>query len=91
MLLTRFLSADGVAELSDFMPIEERGAQTVHDLVRRVKTVRGEVKFRMQFAPRFDYARADHRDRAGGRPAHLSLEGSGRDRGPAEDAHPHEG
>jgi len=59
VLLTRFLSADGVAEVVDFMPIAEKGDQ--HRLVRRALTVRGEVAFRMQCQPRFDYARAPHR------------------------------
>jgi len=58
MLLTRFLSDDGVAEISDFMPIEHLGH--CHDLVRRVKVVRGEILLRMTCAPRFDYGRADH-------------------------------
>jgi GH15 family glucan-1,4-alpha-glucosidase len=31
-----------------------------HDLVRRAKTVRGEIKFRMLCDPRFDYGRAHH-------------------------------
>src|SRR5262245_30274170 len=59
ILLTRFLSTDGVAEISDFMPLEEMGHS--HDVVRRAKTIRGEVRFRMVCAPRFDYARAGHR------------------------------
>jgi GH15 family glucan-1,4-alpha-glucosidase len=59
ILLTRFLSADGVAEISDFMPVEE--VENAHNLVRRVKTVRGEIRFRVTCAPRFDYARAPHR------------------------------
>lgn len=59
VLLTRFLSDAGVAELSDFMPVEETG--WINDLVRRVKTVRGEVAYQMWCAPRFDYARAAHR------------------------------
>ena len=59
VLITRFLSHDGVAEVSDFMPVFEQGH--AHDIVRRAKTVRGEVKFRMICAPRFDYARAGHR------------------------------
>jgi GH15 family glucan-1,4-alpha-glucosidase len=58
VLITRFLSEQGVAEVSDFMPIEE--GEHIHDLVRRAKTVRGEVRFRMVCAPRFDYARATH-------------------------------
>jgi GH15 family glucan-1,4-alpha-glucosidase len=59
ILLTRFLSPDGVAEISDFMPVEE--VEQAHNLVRRVKTVRGTISFRMLCAPRFDYARASHR------------------------------
>jgi GH15 family glucan-1,4-alpha-glucosidase len=59
ILLTRFLSPEGVAEISDFMPVEE--VERPHTLVRRVKTVRGELRFRMLCAPRFDYARATHR------------------------------
>jgi GH15 family glucan-1,4-alpha-glucosidase len=58
VLLTRFLSQDGVSEVSDFMPVEQ-GEQT-HDLVRRAKTVRGEVCYRMICEPRFDYGRAGH-------------------------------
>jgi len=59
ILLTRILSEEGVAEISDFMPVEE--AMNAHNLVRRVKSVRGEIPFRMECAPRFDYARASHR------------------------------
>lgn len=58
ILLTRFLSNDGVAEISDFMPITHLGH--CHDLVRRVKVVRGEIALRMICAPRFDYGRAEH-------------------------------
>jgi GH15 family glucan-1,4-alpha-glucosidase len=58
VLLTRFLSADGVAEVSDFMPIAGGGeAQAV---IRRVKTVRGEIRYRMHCDPRFDYGRDRH-------------------------------
>ncbi|GIX47310.1 MAG: glucoamylase [Candidatus Tectimicrobiota bacterium] len=60
VLLTRFLSPEGVAEISDFMPVEPE-ANHYHSVVRRAKTVRGEVHFRMLCAPRFDYARAAHR------------------------------
>jgi GH15 family glucan-1,4-alpha-glucosidase len=58
VLLTRFLDASGVAEVSDFMPVEDAGQ--AHNLVRRAKTVRGEVRFQMRCDPRFDYARATH-------------------------------
>src|SRR5215468_759000 len=58
VLLTRFLDASGIAEVSDFMPVEDAGQ--AHNLVRRAKTVRGEVRFQMRCDPRFDYARATH-------------------------------
>ena len=58
ILLTRFLSADGVAEICDFMPVADAGAP--HNLVRRVKCVRGELDFTMRCEPRFDYGRAQH-------------------------------
>ncbi|HKD31828.1 MAG TPA: glycoside hydrolase family 15 protein [Xanthobacteraceae bacterium] len=55
VLLTRFLSPDGVAEISDFMSIGDLDAGS--RLVRRVKAVRGSIHFRMRCMPRFDYAR----------------------------------
>ena len=58
VLLTRFLSDGGVAEVSDFMPVEDAGV--AHNLVRRAKTVRGEVRFGMRCDPRFDYGRTTH-------------------------------
>src|SRR5262250_3201492 len=58
VLLPRFLDAKGVAEVSDFMPVEDAGQS--HNLVRRAKTVRGEVRFQMCCDPRFDYGRAIH-------------------------------
>ena len=58
VLLTRFLSDSGVAEVSDFMPVEDAGV--AHNVVRRAKTVRGEIRFEMRCDPRFDYARATH-------------------------------
>ena len=59
VLLTRFLSADGVAEISDFMPVGE--TDRVRAVVRRVKSVRGDLKFRMRCVPRFGYGPQAHR------------------------------
>ena len=59
VLLTRFLSKDGVAEVSDFMPVGATGG--AHRLIRRVKTVRGDICYRVVCDPHFDYARAKHR------------------------------
>jgi GH15 family glucan-1,4-alpha-glucosidase len=64
ILLTRFLSPDGVGEVSDFMPISleaEHGRyDPSHQLVRRAKCVRGEVKFQMICDPQFNYGRSKH-------------------------------
>src|SRR5215208_1264769 len=55
VLITRFLMADGVGEVQDFMVPAHPGR-----LIRRVVAVRGEVRFVIDVAPRFDYARAGH-------------------------------
>ena len=61
MLITRFLSADGVGEVVDFMPVGVRaGEQGYHQLVRRVNVVRGAMAFRMECYPAFNYARDAH-------------------------------
>ncbi len=59
ILLTRFEAEGGMAEVSDFMPITELGHS--HDLVRRIKCIRGQVPVRMICDPRFDYGRATHK------------------------------
>ena len=53
VLITRFLSPDGVSEIQDFMPVDG-GSQR---LIRRLVGIRGNVQFRLQIEPRFDYAR----------------------------------
>ncbi|MFQ5451263.1 MAG: glycoside hydrolase family 15 protein [Nitrospinaceae bacterium] len=58
VLLTRFLSQEGVAEISDFMPVAEGHT---HRIIRRAKTVKGEFHYRMICAPRFDYGRTEHK------------------------------
>lgn len=62
ILLTRFLSDDGVAEITDFMPIVEDGdlQRFGHHILRMVSVTKGEVRFAVRCAPRFDYARAGH-------------------------------
>jgi GH15 family glucan-1,4-alpha-glucosidase len=61
VLITRFLTPEGVGEVQDFMPIERRGRQHHHRLVRRVLGVRGQMHFRLNIQPRFNYGRDDHR------------------------------
>ena len=60
MLITRFLSEDGVGEITDFMPIAGRQATDRHRLVRQLKVVRGRMTFVADIKPRFDYGRAKH-------------------------------
>ena len=61
VLITRFLSADGVGEIEDFMPVGGGGADDWRDhLIRRVRVVRGAVTFHVRCHPAFDYARAPH-------------------------------
>jgi GH15 family glucan-1,4-alpha-glucosidase len=61
VLITRFLMADGVGEVQDFMP-PPGTAEAAHRnrMIRRVLAVRGEMRFVVDLAPRFDYARARH-------------------------------
>jgi GH15 family glucan-1,4-alpha-glucosidase len=59
VLLTRFLSPEGVAEVLDFMPILARPGER-HRLVRNVRVVRGRMTFDAECRPAFDYARKDH-------------------------------
>jgi len=61
ILVTHFLSDKGVAEITDYMPVESGSEMaTLHQLVRRVKVVRGEYNFRVFCQPAFNYARDDH-------------------------------
>jgi GH15 family glucan-1,4-alpha-glucosidase len=61
VLITRFLSPDGVGEITDYMPIAGAAKGTgQHQVVRRVNVVRGAMRFRMECYPAFNYARDDH-------------------------------
>ncbi|SCG49354.1 glycoside hydrolase family 15 protein [Micromonospora coxensis] len=60
ILITRFLSADGVGEVVDFMPVAGEVATDRHCVVRMIRVVRGSMRFRMDCQPRFDYGRRPH-------------------------------
>jgi GH15 family glucan-1,4-alpha-glucosidase len=61
VLITRFLTPDGVGEIEDFMPIGQmRHGEHRQRLIRRLVAVRGEMRFALEVAPRFDYGRARH-------------------------------
>ena len=61
VLVTRFLSPDGVGQVIDYMPVGiPEGETGSHWLIRRVQVVRGTMAFRMECRPAFDYAREAH-------------------------------
>jgi GH15 family glucan-1,4-alpha-glucosidase len=61
VLITRFLTKEGVGEVQDFMPIHEApGSVFRHRLIRRVLGVRGEITLRVEVEPRFNYGRDPH-------------------------------
>jgi GH15 family glucan-1,4-alpha-glucosidase len=60
VLITRFLTPTGVGEVQDFMPVLGAIESHRHRLIRRVLCVRGEMRFRVDVEPRFDYGRTTH-------------------------------
>jgi len=61
VLVTRFFSPEGVGEVIDYMPVgTSENGDGHHQLIRRVRVVRGEMAFRMECSPAFDYAREGH-------------------------------
>ncbi len=59
ILLTRFLSEDGLAELTDYMPLGGKEEQP-NEIVRTVAVVKGKVRFKMLCQPRFNYGTCGH-------------------------------
>lgn len=58
VLVTQFLSDDGIAEITDFMPVGDHSR--TRRVVRRVQTLKGSMRFVLRCEPRFDYARSRH-------------------------------
>jgi GH15 family glucan-1,4-alpha-glucosidase len=61
ILITRFMTPDGVGEVHDFMPVITGAATDRHRLVRQLRVVRGTMRFAMEIQPAFDYARQPHK------------------------------
>ena len=59
VLLTRFITPEGVAEVTDFMPIED-DSELRHDLIRDIRIIRGRIPIDIDCRPAFDYARQEH-------------------------------
>ncbi|WP_158742131.1 glycoside hydrolase family 15 protein [Acidisphaera sp. L21] len=64
VLLTRFMSSRGIAELTDLMPMD--GAEGPQRIQRHLRIIRGAFTMEALCAPRFDYARGKHRLEPGG-------------------------
>jgi pentatricopeptide repeat protein len=60
MLITRFMTPDGVGEVLDFMPVIEGPPTDQHRLVRYLRVARGTMQFKVDLQPRFDYGRSGH-------------------------------
>ena len=58
ILLTRYFSDSGIAELTDYMPLSESGSGSA--IVRSIKAIRGNITFKVNCEPRFGYANAKH-------------------------------
>lgn len=58
VLVTRFLTPDGVGEVVDLMPIHTSRKRTEdHQIIRIVRGIRGSLPFRVECRPAFDYGR----------------------------------
>lgn len=63
ILVTKFLSEIGVSHVTDFMPLPDpksKSSPFYPWLIRRLECIRGEVEFKVECFPGFDYARAHH-------------------------------
>ena len=66
VLVTRFLSETGVAEVTDYMPVGSAATRCNRRcVVRRVTSIRGTMTFHMECTPAFDFARASHETEVG--------------------------
>jgi GH15 family glucan-1,4-alpha-glucosidase len=66
VLVTRFLLADGIAELEDFMPVGQPSEPAAYrHLYRRIRCVRGTVRISLTCCPAFDYGRQTHEAQIG--------------------------
>ena len=76
ILVTRFFRVDGIAEVEDFMPV---GAALnfpgFHYIYRRVRCVKGSMRFSVKCQPAFDYGRKGHETLIDGNGAIFKSEG----------------
>jgi GH15 family glucan-1,4-alpha-glucosidase len=58
VLITKFMAEEGIGEIIDLMPVEKK--EQAHNLVRRVRSIRGNLKFKLECKPRFNYGLSKH-------------------------------
>lgn len=58
MLETTFTTASGVASATDALTLQDGGQLSWVELMRRIRGVRGRVRFRYEVRPRFDFGGA---------------------------------
>lgn len=62
VLLTRFLSDQGVGEITDYMPVNSKNpSHGLHKLIRKVKAIKGKMTFHLECQPAFNYGRDLHK------------------------------
>ncbi len=59
ILVTKFMAKEGIGEITDLMPVEKK--EQAHNLIRRVTSIRGKIKFILECTPRFNYGLSKHR------------------------------
>jgi len=74
VLISRFLSPEGVGEITDYMPVGSGQHSAHHQVIRRVRAVRGAMKFRMSCQPAFNYGRTPHQTEVNGPTACFSTD-----------------
>ena len=80
VLVTRFMSAEGAAEVIDFMPLGGRDeTDKEHTIIRMVNGVRGHIRLNVECDPAFNYARDSHTVQISGEWTHFTSSDTGVD------------
>ncbi|MGN7988911.1 glycoside hydrolase family 15 protein [Pedobacter sp. 22226] len=59
VLLTRFFAEQGIAELTDYMPLSKE-TDFPSAIVRQIKAIRGNITFKVYCVPSFGYTKSTH-------------------------------
>jgi len=61
VLITRFYNAEGIVEITDYMPVgDDIVNESDYRIVRRLKGIHGRVRMKVECYPAFNYARDRH-------------------------------